>query len=112
MRYILTNAQILKDGSFCRVNLLIDHGNVVSISNALPEAPGSVQIDCQNFVIFPGLIDVHVHLREPGFFYKESIETGTLAAATVSLTGGADATADAEDYDAWRLYGRMPHAKP
>lgn len=81
MRYILTNAQILKDGSFCRVNLLIDHGNVVSISNALPEAPGSVQIDCQNFVIFPGLIDVHVHLREPGFFYKESIETGTLAAA-------------------------------
>ena len=68
MRYILTNAQILKDGSFCRVNLLIDHGNVVSISNALPEAPGSVQIDCQNFVIFPGLIDVHVHLREPGFF--------------------------------------------
>ena len=33
------------------------------------------------YVIFPGLCDVHVHLREPGFSYKETIKTGTMAAA-------------------------------
>ena len=34
-----------------------------------------------NFAVFPGFCDVHVHLREPGFSYKETIKTGTLAAA-------------------------------
>ena len=39
-----------------------------------------------NFVIFPGFVDVHVHLREPGFSYKETIKTGTLAAARGGYT--------------------------
>ena len=39
-----------------------------------------------NLFIFPGFIDVHVHLREPGFFYKESIKTGSLAAAKGGYT--------------------------
>ena len=40
------------------------------------------ELGCQgDYVIFPGFCDVHVHLREPGFSYKETIETGTKAAA-------------------------------
>ncbi len=38
------------------------------------------------YVIFPGFVDVHIHLREPGFFYKEGIRTGTLAAARGGYT--------------------------
>ena len=49
-------------------------GDVVSIS--VPDSS-----DKGDYIIFPGFCDVHVHLREPGFSYKETIETGTLAAA-------------------------------
>lgn len=41
----------------------------------------SPEIDFSDCVVFPGFCDVHVHFREPGFFYKESIATGSLAAA-------------------------------
>lgn len=44
------------------------------------------RIDCDSFFIIPGLVDVHVHLREPGFFYKESMKTGTMAAARGGYT--------------------------
>ena len=40
-----------------------------------------VPVISDNIVLFPGLCDVHVHLREPGFFYKETVATGTAAAA-------------------------------
>jgi dihydroorotase len=43
-------------------------------------------IDCDNSFLLPGLVDVHVHFREPGFEYKETIETGTLAAAAGGYT--------------------------
>ncbi|MCI7301138.1 MAG: dihydroorotase [Clostridiales Family XIII bacterium] len=44
------------------------------------------RLDCDSFFIIPGLVDVHVHLREPGFFYKESMKTGTMAAARGGYT--------------------------
>jgi len=43
-------------------------------------------IDASGMFVFPGLIDMHVHLREPGFEYKETIETGTLAAIKGGIT--------------------------
>ena len=45
-----------------------------------------VPVICDNMVIFPGFCDVHTHLREPGFFYKESVATGTKAAARGGYT--------------------------
>ena len=42
---------------------------------------GDCVIDCSKFCIFPGFVDVHVHFREPGFCYKETIATGSAAAA-------------------------------
>lgn len=44
------------------------------------------KIDAKGFIIAPGLIDVHVHLREPGYEYKETIKTGTLSAAAGGFT--------------------------
>ena len=44
-------------------------------------------IDASGCFVMPGFIDLHVHLREPGFEYKETIKTGTLAAAKGGFTG-------------------------
>ncbi len=42
---------------------------------------------CKSYTVFPGFVDVHVHLREPGFFYKETIKSGTAAAAKGGYIG-------------------------
>ena len=47
---------------------------------------GDCVVDCSKYVIFPGFVDVHVHFREPGFSYKETIATGSLAAARGGYT--------------------------
>lgn len=52
-------------------------------------APGERVIDCGGLVVCPGLIDIHVHLREPGQEYKEDIVSGTRAAASGGFTGVA-----------------------
>ena len=49
-------------------------------------APGAVEIDARGLVVCPGFIDMHVHLREPGHGAKETIETGTKAAAAGGFT--------------------------
>lgn len=46
----------------------------------------SKKIAQNNYFVFPGFVDVHVHLREPGFFYKETIKSGTCAAASSGYT--------------------------
>ena len=47
---------------------------------------GALSSELDNLRIFPGFCDVHVHFREPGFFYKESIETGSKASARGGYT--------------------------
>jgi len=49
-------------------------------------APGATEIDARGLVVCPGFIDIHVHLREPGQGAKETIETGTKAAAAGGFT--------------------------
>ncbi len=71
-------------------DLLIEAGKVAAL-----EAPGAISregrqiIDAAGLIVAPGLIDMHVHLREPGEEYKETIETGTLAAARGGFTAVA-----------------------
>ena len=49
-------------------------------------AGGGSLIDCAGLVMTPGLVDLHAHLREPGFEHKETIETGSMAAALGGYT--------------------------
>ena len=70
-------------------DLLIENGRISAIgkvdTSGLDTADGSVY-DCAGLVITPGLVDMHVHLREPGQEHKETIETGALAAAAGGFT--------------------------
>ena len=68
-------------------DLWIEDGQIVSPRENLPEK--SQVFDVQGKWIVPGLIDMHVHLREPGEEYKETIESGTRAAAAGGFTAVA-----------------------
>ena len=78
MKTFYTNAQIYRDGAFSEGVLAVENG--VVIAPTTPAAEDRV-VDLAGRKVVPGLIDVHVHLREPGFGYKETIATGTAAAA-------------------------------
>ena len=82
MRYLLQNAQLLSSsGVFRAADVLLSGGRIVSIGDRISCHADAVSMDLHKAVLFPGFVDVHVHLREPGFSYKETIRTGTLAAA-------------------------------
>ena len=66
-------------------DILIRDGKVQKIAPDITEAEAEV-IDAAGKVVMPGLIDLHVHLREPGFEYKETIATGSRAAAHGGVT--------------------------
>ena len=67
------------------IDILIEDGKVVAIGSDLCDSDAQV-IDARGMVVSAGLIDIHVHLREPGFEYKETIETGCAAAAHGGFT--------------------------
>jgi len=67
------------------LDVVVRDGVVASISKDV-EAPGIPEIDARDKVVSPGLVDLHVHLRVPGQEHKESIATGTAAAAAGGFT--------------------------
>ena len=80
---ILKNGFIIKDNDLIKKDILIENGIIVNIDD---EIIGDDIIDLKGNVIIPGAIDVHVHLREPGYTHKETIETGSMAAAKGGVT--------------------------
>jgi len=83
---ILKNAMLFADGQFRPVDISVSNGRIAAAAGEIPSLPGAVSIDLSHFAVFPGFVDVHVHLREPGFSYKETIRTGALAAARGGYT--------------------------
>ena len=80
MKYLLKNGSLFTKEGFLPADLLTAEGRIVSVARGL-DAAGAAVIDLHHAAVFPGFVDVHVHLREPGFSYKETIRTGTLSAA-------------------------------
>ena len=66
-------------------DLLLEDGRVAELGGEITAADARV-FDCRGLVVAPGLIDLHVHLREPGHEYKETIASGTAAAAAGGFT--------------------------
>lgn len=83
MKTFYTNAMIYRAGRFERGTLVVEGDRIAPA--AAPEA-GDRVVDLRGLHVVPGLVDVHVHLREPGFPHKETIATGTAAAARGGYT--------------------------
>jgi dihydroorotase len=67
-------------------DVLLDNGVIAAIGENLPAPSGVEVFDATGLIVAPGFIDMHVHLREPGFEHSETIETGTNAAAAGGFT--------------------------
>ncbi|HET9209120.1 MAG TPA: dihydroorotase [Thermoanaerobaculia bacterium] len=71
------------------LDLLIEDGHVSRLDGSIRKPKDAETFDASGLVVAPGLIDIHVHLREPGQEYKETVRTGTLAAAAGGFTAVA-----------------------
>ncbi|MBQ8783311.1 MAG: dihydroorotase [Clostridia bacterium] len=86
MKYLLKNANVYLKGKFEKVSVLVENGIIADILSFDADLDGVTVFNFTNSFIFPGLIDVHVHLREPGFSFKETVLSGTKAAARGGYT--------------------------
>lgn len=79
---IFRNADVVLSDGVRKLDLRVEDGKIAELAEHL-EGEG---VDCTGLTIFPGLIDMHVHLREPGFEKKENIESGSRAAVKGGFT--------------------------
>lgn len=85
MGYLLKNAMILKEDGFVMQDVYLENGKVRKVAHKI-NISSVEQIDLKGCLLAPGLVDMHVHFREPGGEYKETIETGSQAAAAGGFT--------------------------
>jgi len=95
LRTVYTGGQVFLNGSLQTADIAVQNGMVVEIGEVFPSENDTV-VSVSGKYVFPGFADVHVHFREPGFSYKETIETGSKAAAAGGYT----------------LVGTMPNLNP
>ena len=81
MRTLYRNASIFDGERFVTGNLVVDGERIAGIGPDCDPAGCDAVVDLGGRHLLPGLVDVHVHLREPGFPQKETMATGTAAAA-------------------------------
>ncbi|WP_257607325.1 dihydroorotase [Weissella sagaensis] len=83
---LIKNAQSVgTDGALIRQDILVIDDIITKVATNIKETTDRV-IDANGALVTPGLVDVHVHFREPGFGYKETVTTGSKAAARGGFT--------------------------
>lgn len=86
MTKLLKNVQMLNEqGELQQVDILMEDGKVAEIQSTIT-VEGAEVIDGKGLVVSPGFVDVHTHLREPGYEHKETIATGSASAAKGGFT--------------------------
>jgi len=90
MSLLIRNGLVIDPAGETReiTDILVENGKISSMGTNLI-APGAEVIDAAGKLVVPGLVDMHVHLREPGYEAKETVETGTLAAVKGGFTSVA-----------------------
>ena len=84
---LIAGGHVIDPGRFNGVaDVLIDEGRVVAVGPHLKVPSGATKIDATGRLVLPGFVDLHVHFREPGFEYKESIQSGAAAAVAGGFT--------------------------
>ena len=87
MKTLIKNGKIIKkENQLISVDVWIEDGIIKAIGTHFDEANFDEVYDAKGHLISPGLVDVHVHLREPGFTYKETIKSGSKSAARGGFT--------------------------
>ncbi|MBX3097380.1 MAG: dihydroorotase [Fimbriimonadaceae bacterium] len=88
MRTIFRGGRILdpSQGMDLVGDVVVENAQIVSCGEATPNPVADIEYDCNGLWIVPGLVDMHVHLREPGEEHRETIRTGTMAAAAGGFT--------------------------
>jgi dihydroorotase len=91
MSLLIRNGRVVDPagGTDAVADVLIVDGRIQKVGRGLKAPAGTELIDATGKVVCPGFIDMHVHLREPGFEYKETIASGTRAAAAGGFTAVA-----------------------
>ena len=87
MTLLLKNGNVIDYASRIneKMDILIENAKIKKIAKEINDSADQV-IDCTDLSIMPGMIDMHCHLREPGFEYKETIETGAKSAVKGGFT--------------------------
>ncbi|MBM3724298.1 MAG: dihydroorotase [Acidobacteria bacterium] len=86
-KLVLRNGRVIDPASRhdATADVLMVDGRIAAVGRAL-DATGAAEFDATGLIVAPGFIDMHVHLREPGFEHAETIETGSRAAAAGGFT--------------------------
>lgn len=85
-RIILKGGTVVRGGGSVRADIAVRGGVIERIADDIAVGADDRAIDCEGRIVASGLVDLHVHLREPGFSAKETIATGTAAAARGGFT--------------------------
>ncbi|MBH0193625.1 MAG: amidohydrolase family protein, partial [Nitrospira sp.] len=84
---LIKNGQVIDPGRYVGISdVLIEQGKVTAVGPNLPAPPGCTTIQARGLLVLPGFVDLHVHFREPGFEYKETIQSGAAAAVAGGFT--------------------------
>ena len=114
MRILIHSGEVVNPGGASgRLDVLLEDGKVIKMAEHIADDTAQ-QVDASGKYVFPGLLDMHVHLREPGFEYKETILSGTRAAVAGGFTAVAcmpntSPVIDSEDA-VRRIYDRAAQA--
>jgi len=85
MKTLIKNGTVYLDGKLKKADVLINNGIISKVASHI-ESPADDIFDATNLHVFPGFVDIHAHLRDPGQTYKEDIVSGTRAAAHGGFT--------------------------
>lgn len=86
MTILVKDALVYMSGRFVKNDVLIKNNLIDTISASISSNGADRVFNAQGKYLIPGFVDVHVHLREPGFSYKETVKTGSMAAARAGYT--------------------------
>ena len=82
---LLKNGKVIENNQLVKKDILIVDDMIADINDEINNENAET-IDCSDLLVMPGLVDVHVHFREPGYEYKETIKSGTKASAKGGVT--------------------------